>query len=277
MDAINRDLENVNFSYGKEKAKEGKDSKESNESNKSNKSNESNNRNNSNESNKGNKNNARKKYFVRLIYDVIIGSDDSDASRELVIETFTLALEKFVKDVIAEERNKVLSEVRNEVMKNIEEYIKSNINTINTNHDGKILNNTSFVIDMLQKINETKNLAQGSQAITKDTNEKSEMLIERLEKFENVLNKRMEGIECLIEHSKKSENLTTTDRQILNFIKEKGFACADDVQNVFKYKGKNAASARLNILYRKNELEKIISNKKVYYQRPDDRIKTNYS
>ncbi|PKP57282.1 MAG: hypothetical protein CVT89_04775 [Candidatus Altiarchaeales archaeon HGW-Altiarchaeales-2] len=111
---------------------------------------------------------------------------------------------------MADERNKMFLEVRNEVMKNIEAYIKSNINT---NHDGKILNNISFVIDMLQKINETKNLAQGSQAITKDTNEKSEMLIERLEKFENVLNERIDGIEGLIEHSKKAENLTTTDKE----------------------------------------------------------------
>ncbi len=212
----------------------------------------------------------RKKYFVKLIYDAIIGSDDSNESRELAIETLTNAFEKFIKAVLAEEKNKILLEVRGEVMKNIEEYIKSNINT---NHDGKILNNTSFVIDMLQKINETKNLAQGSQAITRDTNEKSEMLIERLEKFENVLGKRIENIEELIEHSKRAENLTTTDKQILNFIKEKGIACADDVQKIFKYKGKNAASARLNILYRKNELEKIIRNKKVYYQLLNDKIK----
>jgi len=220
--------------------------------------------------NKSNESNNRKKYFVNLIYEAIIGSDDSDESRELAIETLASALEKFVKDVIANERNTILLEVRNEVMENIEKYIKSNINT---NHDSKFLNNTSFVIDMLQKINETKNLAQGSQAITRDTNEKSEMLIERLEKFENVLNDRIEKIERLIEHSKKAENLTTTDKQILNFIKEKGLACAEDVQKVFKYKGKNAASARLNILYRKNELEKIIRDKKVYYQIPDAQIK----
>jgi len=168
--------------------------------------------------NKSNESNNRKKYFVNLIYEAIIGSDDSDESRELAIETLASALEKFVKEVIANERNTILLEVRNEVMENIEKYIKSNINT---NHDSKFLNNTSFVIDMLQKINETKNLAQGSQAITRDTNEKSEMLIERLEKFENVLNDRIEKIERLIEHSKKAENLTTTDKQILNFIKEK--------------------------------------------------------
>lgn len=207
------------------------------------------------------KSNQRKRYFARFIYDLL--GDDSDESREFAIETLANALERFVKEVLAEERNKMFLEVRKEVMKSIEEYIKSNINT---NHDEKILNNTSFVIDMIQKINETKNLAQGSQAITRDTNEKSEMIIERLERFENMLKEKMKEIDEIVKNSKKSENLTTVDKQILNFVKEKGIVCADDVQKAFKYKGKNAASARLNMLYRKNKLEKVIRNKKVYYQ-----------
>lgn len=216
-----------------------------------------------------NESNARKKYFVNLMYDAIIGSDNSNESRELAIETLTNTLEKFIKAVISEEKNKILLEVRNEVIKNIEEYIKSNINT---SRNKTFLNDTSFVLDILQNINEAKKLAQGSQAITKDTNEKSEMIIERLDKFEKDVKRKIDNIENLIEHSKRNENLTTTDKQILNFIKEKGIVCADDVQNVFTYKGKNAASARLNILYRKNYLEKIIRNKKVYYKILDDRI-----
>lgn len=218
---------------------------------------------------KANKN-RRKKYFVNLIYDAIIGSDDSHDSRELAIETFANALEKFVKDVIAEEKNKMIFEVKSEIMKNMQEYIKSQIST---SHDERFLNNASFVIDMLQKINETKNLAQGSQAIARDTNEKSEMIIEILEKLENMLNAKIGAIEDMVKQLKKSENLTVTDRQILNFVKEKGIVCAEDVQNVFKYKGKNAASARLNILYRKNMLEKIVRDRKVYYQIPNDKIK----
>ncbi len=265
MDAINRDLEkeNINFFSGKEKS--GVNDNTENHKRYDNKS--------DNESNKGDKINIRKKYFVRLIYDALLGSDDSNESRELAIDTFTNALEKFVKDVLIEERNEMILEVRkdvrNEIMKHIED-IKSNIGM---NHSVKILNDSSFAMDVLQNIKETKNLTQGSQAINRDTNEKSEMIIERLEKFENVLGKRIKNIEDIIEHSKRAENLTTTDKQILNFIKEKGIVCADDVQNVFKYKGKNAASARLNILYRKNELEKIIRDKKVYYQIPNDKIK----
>ncbi len=261
MDAINRDLEkeNVNFFSGKEKSRAN--------------NNDENHKRYSDESNEGNKSNLRRKYFVRLIYDALIGSDDSNESRELAIDTFTNALEKFVKDVLIDERNEMILEVRkdvrNEIMKHTED-IKSNMGM---NHSGKILNDSSFAMDVLQNIKETKNLTQGSQAINRDTNEKSEMIIERLEKFENVLGKRIKNIEDIIEHSKKSENLTTTDKQILNFIKEKSIACADDVQNVFKYKGKNAASARLNILYRKNELEKIIRDKKVYYQIPNNKIK----
>ncbi len=252
MDAFNRDFEKENANPFSVKEKSGV---------------------NDNEGSKGNKSNLRKKYFVRLIYDALLGSDDSNESRELAIDTFTNALEKFVKDVLIEERNEMILEVRkdvrNEIMKHIED-IKSNMSM---NHGVKILNDSSFAIDVLQNIKETKNLTQGSQAINRDTNEKSEMIIERLERLENVLGKRIENIEDIIEHSKRAENLTTMDKQILNFIKEKGIVCADDVQDVFKYKGKNAASARLNMLYRKNELEKIIRDKKVYYQIPNDKIK----
>lgn len=218
----------------------------------------------------GNKTRRRRKYFARLMYDAIIDSDDSNESRELAIETLASALERFVKDVIAEERNRMLLEIKREVMRNIEEYKNKNTDA------GEKIFNPSFVVDILQKINETKNLAQSSQVITKDTNEKSEMIIEQLEKFENMLNEKMKVIEGLIEHLKKSENLTTTDKQILNFIKDKGVVCADDVQSAFKYKGKNAASARLNILYRKNKLEKIINDRKVYYRILDEKLENKF-
>ncbi len=206
----------------------------------------------------------KKKYFAKLIYDVLAGADDSPDSRELAIETLTNAFEKFIKCAIEEEKNKILLEVKKEIMEGMENYVK-NIRSA-TNHDRKFLNDVSFMIDMIQKINETKNIAQGSHAITKDTNEKSEMIIEEMEKFENMMEKKLNEIELLIRHLKKDEFLTTMDRQILNFIKENGIVCAEDVQRAFKYKGKNAASARLNILYRKNYLEKIIHNKKVYYK-----------
>ncbi len=55
------------------------------------------------------------------------------------------------------------------------------------------------------------------------------------------------------------------DTDILDFIRENQKACSEDVQGKFQYKGKNAASARLNHLFRLGLLEKHQVGKKVYF------------
>jgi predicted HTH transcriptional regulator len=59
--------------------------------------------------------------------------------------------------------------------------------------------------------------------------------------------------------------LPEIDEQILNFVKEKGKATAEHVRVKFKYKGKNAASARLNKLCSMGLLKKKQAGKKVYF------------
>ena len=59
--------------------------------------------------------------------------------------------------------------------------------------------------------------------------------------------------------------LPEIDEQILAFVKESGKATARDVQKRFKYKGKNAASARLNRLCAMNLLQKRQVGKKVFF------------
>ncbi|HQT44373.1 MAG TPA: hypothetical protein PLO51_00185 [Candidatus Micrarchaeota archaeon] len=56
------------------------------------------------------------------------------------------------------------------------------------------------------------------------------------------------------------------DREIVNFVQEKGHVCADDVQDKFGYKGRNAASARLNRLCELSLLEKQQVGRKVYFR-----------
>ncbi|MFA5106057.1 MAG: hypothetical protein WC506_03795 [Candidatus Micrarchaeia archaeon] len=56
------------------------------------------------------------------------------------------------------------------------------------------------------------------------------------------------------------------DREIVNFVQEKGHVCADDVQSKFGYRGRNAASARLNRLCELNLLEKQQVGRKVYFK-----------
>ena len=60
--------------------------------------------------------------------------------------------------------------------------------------------------------------------------------------------------------------LAPVDEQILHLIRARGRVCASDVQIQFKYKGKNAASARLSRLYELGLLEKAQAGRTVYYR-----------
>jgi len=59
--------------------------------------------------------------------------------------------------------------------------------------------------------------------------------------------------------------LADVDKDIVSFVKAKGHACAQDVQAHFAYRGKNAASARLNRLCELSLLEKQQVGRKVYF------------
>jgi hypothetical protein len=59
--------------------------------------------------------------------------------------------------------------------------------------------------------------------------------------------------------------LPEIDEQILNFVTQKGKATAEHVRVQFKYKGKNAASARLNKLCAAGLLKKKQAGKKVFF------------
>ena len=66
--------------------------------------------------------------------------------------------------------------------------------------------------------------------------------------------------------AKKEILLSPTDEQIVNLLRTRGAVCADDVQAHFKYKGKNAASARLNRLASLGVLERQQAGRRVYYK-----------
>jgi len=59
--------------------------------------------------------------------------------------------------------------------------------------------------------------------------------------------------------------LPEIDESILTFVKELGKSTAEDVRKKFNYKGKNAASARLNRLYELQLLDKKQVGKKVFF------------
>ncbi len=85
----------------------------------------------------------------------------------------------------------------------------------------------------------------------------------KLEKIEQ-LEKRLADIES---GKREKTLLPEVDKIIITFIEKKGAVCAEEVQAKFKYKGKNAASARLNRLCNLGLLKKIQVGKKVYFEK----------
>ncbi|MFH1095113.1 MAG: hypothetical protein V1728_02765 [Candidatus Micrarchaeota archaeon] len=69
-----------------------------------------------------------------------------------------------------------------------------------------------------------------------------------------------------VSSSSRDLMLAPADEQIVNLIRARGAVCAEDVRGNFRYKGKNAASARLSRLYELGILEKQQAGRVVYYR-----------
>ncbi len=98
------------------------------------------------------------------------------------------------------------------------------------------------------------------------TNELFRQILDELKKTNKLLQK--EGASASIPITSKSQSkppLSDVDEKIVEFIKEKGTATADEVQKRFGYKGRNAASARLSRLYQLGILVRNRAGRKVYY------------
>jgi len=100
-----------------------------------------------------------------------------------------------------------------------------------------------------------------------------ELLYKLLEERENTnrilknILAKLEKLETSAAPIKAAEEviLPSRDEEILGFLKETGKATAEDVRARFRYKGKNAACARLNKLFELELVEKRQVGKKVFY------------
>ena len=116
---------------------------------------------------------------------------------------------------------------------------------------------------MLYAIAEEK---KGSNLVVREINAKFDNILQRLDDISQRLSEM--DTNTLVEDTKKHQQiseLSDRDHEVLNFVSSKSRVCADDVQKKFKYKGRNAASARLSKLFRDNMLEKLYVGRKVYY------------
>ena len=90
-----------------------------------------------------------------------------------------------------------------------------------------------------------------------NTNRLLKNILQKLEAIEAKIGKGAAVIEKPL--------LPAIDERILAFVKESGKVTAEEVRVKFKYKGKNAASARLNRLCNMGLLQKKQAGKKVFF------------
>ena len=107
-----------------------------------------------------------------------------------------------------------------------------------------------------------------------DENRKTTILLKGIfSNLENLSSElRQEGYEESEPQPKQEERmlkevpLSEIDTGIIQLIQVKGMACADDIKSRLGYRGRNAASARLNNLYRLGILKRYQIGHKVYYK-----------
>ncbi|MDE1762294.1 MAG: hypothetical protein KGH59_02530 [Candidatus Micrarchaeota archaeon] len=103
------------------------------------------------------------------------------------------------------------------------------------------------------------------------TNKTLRAISERLRKLEEDLSTMDESEPQEMEFapempSKKQIPLSRLDAQILTIAQQKELVCADDIKTDMNYKGRNAACARLNRLYRAGLLDRFQLGHKVYFK-----------
>jgi predicted HTH transcriptional regulator len=149
-------------------------------------------------------------------------------------------------------------------------------------------------VESLQELTEAvRALKNGGEAaltalLLKLVNEKERnaQILERIQNTLGELNERLKKLETILDaptsttfrsptsttpkvQQKKEEmdrlQLSSQDRKILEIVREKGKICAFELQKIMKYRGRNAASARLNKLYREGFLEKKVQGRQIYF------------
>lgn len=101
-------------------------------------------------------------------------------------------------------------------------------------------------------------------AALKDERSSTNLILKELSAKMDRIESRLGALEGHKTEAKQAL-VAEVDSDILDFISENQKACSEDVQAKFQYKGKNAASARLNNLFRLGLVEKHQVGKKVYF------------
>ncbi|MGC8587072.1 MAG: hypothetical protein ACP5K9_02155 [Candidatus Micrarchaeia archaeon] len=145
-----------------------------------------------------------------------------------------------------------------------------------------MVKNSKQIEEEIQKIKKEISSISSKNAVDSNTAELSALvkyLIEEREHTNRILasvTQRLRELESEIKENQPAPELqkaegkevpiSSTDAQILLFVQEHNMVCAADLQSYMHYRGKNAASARLNKLYKEGLLERFQLGHKVYYK-----------
>jgi len=103
--------------------------------------------------------------------------------------------------------------------------------------------------------------------LAEEREQSNKLLAEISEKFDRVMFElKQEKHETQTEVEKASiEILPEQDQKILDLVDQKGMCSASEIVEALGYKRQNAASQRLNKLFREGHLKKVRSGRKVLY------------
>lgn len=93
-----------------------------------------------------------------------------------------------------------------------------------------------------------------------------EQLMQKLDSvYENLESLKLQIEEEPAERQYATSELSERDEEVLAYVKKNERVCAEDLQEKFNYRGRNAASARLSKLFKEGKLGKVFVGRKVYY------------
>lgn len=125
--------------------------------------------------------------------------------------------------------------------------------------------------DVLEKSSDPKFVAAILFRLAQERQKTNEVLEQINDKFDKMMFELKTKHTNEPEHAQSTGNsgvfsvLAEQDQSILKFIEHEGKANAEEIKQVMNYKGLNAASQRLNKLFREGYLKKVQAGKKVLY------------
>ncbi len=116
---------------------------------------------------------------------------------------------------------------------------------------------------MLYTIAEEK---KSSNLVVREINGKFDNIMEKLDKLTHQLSELNNKLGEKEAAKEEIQLLSGRDQEILDFVSKNKKVCADEIKEKYKYRGRNAASARLSRLFKDGLLEKDYAGRKVYYK-----------